>query len=176
MILKLLTSCIEKSFCYYFSKICFNFFRMKAKKELNQLRTEEQNNKRLKRQLKKLQNLKQKLEEAGIKSDINMDSFKFRKSNLNSSRPTMEVDLDDSDIKLKTPPNVRKVKSATNSRVNSAVNSGANSLIGTPKHLGKKSVPNSGKKSKKQVEQLSMGKEIAHKLMEQKKMKKKKQK
>ena len=83
--------------------------RMVAKKQVNQLRTEKQNNLRLKRQLKRLEALKKKLDEAGIQSKIDFASTKA-KSNLSraTKSPVMTVDLEDEDIYMATPKNVKK--------------------------------------------------------------------
>ncbi len=89
--------------------------RIEAKREVNQLRTEEQNNRRLKRQLKRLEGLKKRLAEAGVESEVRLG-----KTIPTGATPVMEVDEEDADIKMKTPPNVRKVKSRSNSAVNSA--------------------------------------------------------
>jgi len=95
--------------------------RFAAKKALNATRTDEQNEKRSKRQAKKLQEIQAKLEKYGVKlafpqgedSEIKTPSRKVVKSAVTT--PIMEIDESDEDIKLKTPPHVRKIKSKPNS-------------------------------------------------------------
>ena len=83
--------------------------RREAKKEVNRLREEEAENKRLRRQLKKLEAVKAKLESAGITtSALNLSS----QMPSTGKTPVMQVDEDMSpDITLKTPPHVKKIKS-----------------------------------------------------------------
>jgi nucleolar protein 15 len=105
--------------------------RRAAKKEVNKLRDEEQENKRLRKQLKKLEAIRDKLEAAGIKTGID---FSHLKSSLppTGKTPVMEVDEDELDITLKTPPHVKKVMSRNNSNANSAVGTPTSSRNATP--------------------------------------------
>ncbi len=118
--------------------------RQEGKRQVNQLRTEEQNNRRLKKQLRRLEGVKKKLEAAGVKSQVELGQMALP----SGKTPVMEVDEDDDDIKMKTPPNVRKIKS----RGNSAVNSHAN----TPKLKGNKKATG--------LQQQLMAEQIAKKL------------
>ena len=87
---------------------------MAAKKLLNGSRTEEQETKRAKRQIGQLSKLKSKLSSFGI--DLNLPTVTTKSDKKSLPRtPVMEVDESDVDITLKTPPNVRKIKSRSNS-------------------------------------------------------------
>ncbi len=119
--------------------------RRAAKAKVNALRTEEQNNKRLKRQLARLESMKRRLQEAGI----NAEMAEFASM---SKTPVMAVDDSDLDITLKTPPNVRKVKSA------------GNSLNTTPKNLS----------ALKKRNNANLAKEVAAKIVNDKVQAKKK--
>ena len=101
--------------------------RREAKKEVNRLREEEAENKRLRKQLKKLEGLKAKLESAGITSALSIS----RPIPSTGKTPVMAVDEDEVDITLKTPPHVKKIKSRSNSAVNSAMGTPTSSM--TPK-------------------------------------------
>ncbi len=108
--------------------------RLEAKRQVNMLRTEEQNNRRLQKQLKGLQRLRSRLEEkVGVLAKID---FAGSMSLPTGKSPVMEVDEDDDEVRMKTPPNVRKVKSRSNSVANSAAASHSN----TPKG-GKRKPP-----------------------------------
>ena len=103
--------------------------RREAKKEVNRLREEEAENKRLRRQLKKLEAVKAKLESAGITtSSLNLS----RPIPSTGKTPVMEVDEDEVDITLKTPPHVKKIKSRSNSAASSAMGTPTSSRTGTP--------------------------------------------
>ena len=110
--------------------------RYLSKKLVNSERTLEQNNKRLKKQLKKLEKVKGKLMSVGL--NVQMEFQGIREGLPASGKtPVMEVDEDDLDITMKTPPNIKKVMSRNNSALNSAIGSPA-SKSGTPKMSKKK--------------------------------------
>ena len=103
--------------------------RREAKKEVNRLREEEAENKRLRKQLKKLEGLKAKLEGAGITTS----AMNFSRPMPSTGKtPVMEVDEDEVDITLKTPPHVKKIKSRSNSAASSAMGTPISSKAGTP--------------------------------------------
>merc|ERR1712088_920513 len=122
--------------------------RFIAKKALNATRTDEQNEKRNKRQAKKLQEIQAKLEKYGVKlalpkgtdSEIKTPGRKAAKSA--ATTPIMEIDESDEDIKLKTPPHVRKIKSKPNS------------AAATPKGGSTTSTPINSKKSMAKLEKM----------------------
>ncbi len=128
-----------------------------AKIEVNALRTEKQNNRRLKKQLKKLVDVHKKLEEvAGVKSKVDLKSAEtlLNGKAVPAKSPLMEVDEEDLDITLKTPPNVRKVKSQSNSAANSRVTTPV-----TAKTTGVKS-----SKKQKGLRELAMAQTVSEKL------------
>lgn len=122
--------------------------RFIAKKALNATRTDEQNEKRNKRQAKKLQEVQAKLEKYGVKlaipqvADSEMKTPGRKPSKSAMTTPIMEIDESDDDIKLKTPPHVRKIKSKPNS------------VAGTPKGGSKTSTPINTKKSMAKLEKM----------------------
>jgi len=128
--------------------------RRRAKREVNQLRTEEQNQKRLKRQLGRLTALKKKLEAAGITAELP------EKPSKTGASPVMQVDEDDEDVRLKTPPATRKVRSAANSAAATPTAGGKkrgpvsaallNQLLGTDASAPS-SAPSTAKKSQKKA-------------------------
>lgn len=108
--------------------------RFKAKKAVNAKRTVEQDNKRVRNQAASLRKLSAKLTALGVDAVVDFPHMVAAtpKKILNKSSqktPIMEVDESDEDITLKTPPNVRKVKSRSNSAATSAV---ATPTGGTP--------------------------------------------
>jgi len=112
--------------------------RLAAKKELHATKTEKQNDKRNERQSRKLQKIQSKLEEFGVQLSVPkeeesmMKTPKAKVAKSAATTPIMEIDEDDEDIKLKTPPHVRKIKSRPNSTVNSAAGTPRNSKNSTP--------------------------------------------
>ena len=88
--------------------------RRAAKKQVNRLREEEEENKRLRKQLKKLEKLKSNFAEYGLTTEVKFGSLE--KSLPPTGRtPVMEVDAEELDITMKTPPHVKKIKSRSNS-------------------------------------------------------------
>merc|ERR1712110_908834 len=68
--------------------------------------------------------------QVGEDSEIKTPGRKVVKSAVTT--PIMEIDESDEDIKLKTPPHVRKIKSRPNSTANSAAGTPRNSRNSTP--------------------------------------------
>lgn len=145
--------------------------RLAAKKLANADKSDEQNEKRLKKQAKKLTQIQSKLSQFGIQLDLPEEgNVKTPKSAQKSGKksvattPVMEIDDSDEDIKLKTPPHVKKVKSRPNSAAATPKGSRSNTpikpnLAKLERMLSKKmtesplaksvKTPNSGKKLKK---------------------------
>lgn len=103
--------------------------RRKDKKIMNQLRTEEQNNRRLKNQLGKLGQVQKRLAELGVTCQMNFEKASRQLKGL-SQTPIMAVDQEEEEVSMKTPPNVKKVRSRGNSAT-ATPNSGHN----TPKSV-----------------------------------------
>lgn len=113
--------------------------RLAAKKVVNSKRTDEQNEKRLKRQNKKLEALKQKMALYGVEMDFEgkLAQKTPSKSGMKSlaTTPIMEIDDSDEDIKLKTPPHVKKVKSRPNSTATTPKGSRNNTPLNTKANM-----------------------------------------
>merc|ERR1712166_125294 len=128
--------------------------RFAAKKALNATRTDEQNENRSKRQAAKLKQIQAKLEKYGVQLAIPEGEKKVRtpKSKTTKSAlttPIMEIDEDDEDIKLKTPPHVRKIKSRPNSAAATPKGSRNNTPINPKTSLAKKTLLDVSSKLKK---------------------------
>merc|ERR1712012_687713 len=131
--------------------------RFAAKKALNATRTDEQNESRGKRQAAKLIQIQAKLVKFGVqlaipegeKSKVKTPKSKATKSAVTT--PIMEIDESDEDIKLKTPPHVRKIKSRPNSAAATPKGSRTNTPVSTKTNLAKleKMLNASSKKLKK---------------------------
>ena len=139
--------------------------RFKAKQMANSKRSEKQTERRAKRQNKNLTKVQSKLQKFGIdlvlpeiqmmaetpKADSdNKKLIKKKKSNT----PVMELDSDDDEISLKTPPHVKKIKSRSNSAANTPRGSKTNTPIGSS--------------SSKKTGTPKLGKAVAEKLMKKK--------
>eukprot|EP00093_Oithona_nana_P014700 14700.XXX_418567_419316_1 [CDS] Oithona nana genome sequencing. len=81
--------------------------RLKAKKQVNANRTEKQDKNAQSRRMASLKKLKAKLSLVGV-------TPKMKKLKSRQTTPIMEID-EDEEIALKTPPNVKKVRSRPNS-------------------------------------------------------------
>jgi len=122
--------------------------RFKAKQMANSKRSEKQTERRAKRQSKNLTKIQSKLQKYGIelvlpaiqvpettttpKTNQDKKLIKTKKSNT----PVMELDSDDDEISLKTPPHVKKIKSRSNSAANTprgGLGSKTNTPIGSAK-------------------------------------------
>eukprot|EP00094_Tigriopus_californicus_P002174 TCALIF_02097-PA protein Name:"Similar to nifk MKI67 FHA domain-interacting nucleolar phosphoprotein-like (Xenopus tropicalis)" AED:0.24 eAED:0.24 QI:0/-1/0/1/-1/1/1/0/369 len=109
--------------------------RRKDKKVMNQLRTEEQNNRRLKKQLGKLDKVQKRLAELGVTSQMSFEKASKKLKGL-SHTPIMAVDQEEHEVSMKTPPNVKKVRSRGNSAA-ATPNSGRNTPKGVLSNLPK---------------------------------------
>merc|ERR1712080_188045 len=88
----------------------------------NKQRDERQEEKRRRKQLQVLKKTAAKLQSMGVEYSVNLPTIEKeileRKARLKATggkTPTMQIDDSDLDITLKTPPNVRKIKSRSNS-------------------------------------------------------------
>lgn len=93
-----------------------------AKRQVNKERDERQEQKRRRKQLQGLRKTAAKLKSLGVECSVDFPSIekeilerKTRLKDTGGKTPTMAVDDSDLDITLKTPPNVRKIKSRSNS-------------------------------------------------------------
>lgn len=93
-----------------------------AKQQVNKQRDERQEEKRRRKQLQVLKKTAAKLQSMGVEYSVNLPTIEKeileRKARLKATggkTPTMQIDDSDLDITLKTPPNVRKIKSRSNS-------------------------------------------------------------
>ena len=85
--------------------------RRVAKKQVNKVRTDEEDSKRSARLGKKLLKLKEKLAAAVVEVDFSEELLKTKNdAKPKQKTPVMVVDSEDEDITLKTPPNVKKMK------------------------------------------------------------------
>jgi len=140
--------------------------RFKAKKMANSNRSEKQTERRAKRQSKNLTKVQLKLQKFGIElvlpamqtgtgtttpKLLDKKLIKMKKSNT----PVMELDSDDDEISLKTPPHVKKIKSRSNSAAN------------TPRG-SKSNTPKIGSSKKTGTGTPKLGKAVAEKLMKKK--------
>jgi len=113
--------------------------RQMAKKQVNMVRDERQEKARRRKQYSSIQKSTARLREFGVDisaqlPDIEAEKEERKKRMIKEGRtPVMAVDDSDLDITLKTPPNVRKIKS----RQNSAALSGATPISGKFKSGGK---------------------------------------
>merc|ERR1712029_882339 len=113
--------------------------RQMAKKQVNMVRDERQEMARRRKQYSSIQKSTARLREFGVDisaqlPDIEAEKEERKKRMIKEGRtPVMAVDDSDLDITLKTPPNVRKIKS----RQNSAALSGATPISGKFKSGGK---------------------------------------
>ncbi len=129
--------------------------RAEAKRAVNALKTEKQNNKRLRKQLCGLERLKKKLESHGLRAEVDLGASLRLPT---GASPVMEVDVDEDEVMMKTPPNVRKVKSRGNSLAGSLASSTAASKAATPKAA-------SGKKKAVGLQQKMMAEAVSKKLL-----------
>ena len=124
--------------------------RLAAKKKINGAKSKSQDRRRLARQNLKLKEIQNKLGEYGIQMEIPKvkkpeDSSKNSTPKTGSKKalkslattPVMEIDDDDLDIKLKTPPHVKKVKSRPNSAAATPRGSRNNTPLNVKPNLAK---------------------------------------
>merc|ERR1712226_1409401 len=122
-----------------------------AKREVNKERDERQEQKRRRKQLQGLKKTAAKLKSLGVECSVDFPSIekeiserKARIKGTGGKTPTMAVDDSDLDITLKTPPNVRKIKSRNNSAATPRQGSAQISELSTKKQMKKRKLAMKG--------------------------------
>ena len=133
--------------------------RLKAKKAVNSKKSEVQEKRGVYRRMASLRKLQAKLSDAGIELALpalpetektnGKTTPKLKKAKSQPTTPIMEIDVSDEDIAMKTPPNVKKIRSRPNS---AAVT--PKSKLGTPSSKAGTPKAQSGLVSKESLQKL----------------------
>jgi len=125
--------------------------RAVAKQQVNKQRDERQEQKRRRKQLQGLKKTAAKLQSMGVEYSVDLPTIEKeileRKARLKATggkTPTMQIDDSDLDITLKTPPNVRKIKSRNNSAATPRQGSAQISEVSTKKQMKKRKLAMKG--------------------------------